>query len=103
LTPRQVTVELLPDELAELERRAAARGISPNDYLRRSLADERFFEDQIKSGGNVLVRRSDGSLIRVYIGGTDRRPDWVKRLYRIAEFLSTGGYSMLSEKPKHPK
>jgi hypothetical protein len=65
--PQQVTAELLPEELADLQRRAEARGITPNDYLRRALADERFFEDQVKSGGEVLVRHPDGSLTKVNV------------------------------------
>jgi hypothetical protein len=66
-TSRAVEAELLPEELEELRRRAARRGMSPNDYLRRALADERFLEDEVSDGGTVLIKKSNGALQKVGI------------------------------------
>lgn len=61
----EVTASLSEEELEELRRRAHARGVDPNHYLRQALVNEQFLEDKVGDGAEVLLRDKNGAMERV--------------------------------------
>jgi predicted transcriptional regulator len=59
----QMSVKLsvnLPEEtVTNLRELAEKRGITLTEALRRAIANEHFLEDEVKSGGKVLVEKPD--------------------------------------------
>lgn len=54
-----VRVELTPDEIEAVRRTAQRLGITPNDLIRRAIADETFLDDVIAEGGEVVIKKGD--------------------------------------------
>ncbi len=61
-TVRRVTASLRERDEANLERVADSAGISQNDAIRKALATEAFVQETLDSGGEILVRDSEGNI-----------------------------------------
>lgn len=63
----KVTLRLAGDAMRKVREQARRKGISVNEFLRRALGTEVYFQEQIDSGGRILVEKADKTMREVVL------------------------------------
>ena len=62
-----VTVDLEPEDIANLRALARRRGMTLTQVLRRAIAQSRRLNDLLDEGGNLILEEPDKSLTRLVV------------------------------------
>lgn len=65
--PRKVTVNLPDEAVKVIQEYADARDITFTEALRRLISHEKYFIDELESGGKLLIEKPDKSLREVVL------------------------------------
>lgn len=63
----RVTANLPGPAVEQLKTNAAMKGDNLTQGLKAAISTKLFFDDAIRSGGKVLVKQSDGTLVEVVL------------------------------------